>query len=410
MRPERHPLLDDVKLLVLSWAFPPMPIGTAFVAGALLSSFEPDEVIVFTGDPGNGVDRSDVLDVRRYDLPRWWPQDVIVRIGRLQVRLRLRAVGNVAVGLRVAAAAVRLLRRDDVKGVLAVYPKQHFLLAGLLAAAIARKPLLVFYMDVYVEGLPRGRKVARMIDRYVARRAAVAFVLNAPQRERLLETWAGYGRRDIRVLEVPVPYAVRTEDLPARSELPGRPSIAFTGTIYEAQAEAIRRLVESLSSGELDGLEPHLHLVTQSSPEALARLGIVERDRIHVRSASPADVRASQRGSDILYLPLSFDAAGAVLETTSPSKLPEYLASGQPILVHAPASSFLVAYAEQYGFAEVVAEPSPDALARAVRRLATDEERRREVVDRAARTLERHLLDNVAKVFRKGVEAALEER
>ncbi len=408
MSGERRLLVEDGKLLVLSWAFPPMPIGTAFVIGTLLSPFDPEGVIVFAGDPGKNGDHPPGLAVRRYDLPRWWPEDTVLRLGRFELPLRLRALGNVAVGLRAAAAAARVLRRRDVKGVLAVYPKQHFLLAACVASAVTRKPLLVFFMDVYVEGLPRGRRVARLIDRYVARRATAAFVLNEAQRKRLLRTWASYGGGNARAVEVPVPYAPRPGESQLPAGLSGRPSILFTGTIYEAQADAIARLIESLDSRELDDLDPQLHLLTQTPREVLARHGIRDGERVHVRRAPLDEVRAAQRAADILFLPLSFDAVVAVVETTSPSKLPEYLAAGRPILIHAPANSYLVAYAQQYGCAEVVAEPDVDGLAQALRRLATDAARRRELSELSDRTLERHALENVARLFGGEIAAAIE--
>src|SRR5436305_300768 len=73
------------------------------------------------------------VEVRRRDVPRWWPaDDVIARVGDRRVRLPLRAVGNVLVGLVVALEAVRTLRDERMRALLVVYPKQHFLLAGAL--------------------------------------------------------------------------------------------------------------------------------------------------------------------------------------------------------------------------------------------------------------------------------------
>ena len=94
--------------------------------------------------------------------------------------------------------------------------------------------------------------------------------------------------------------------------------------------------------------------------------------------------------------------------TAFPSKMPEYLASGRPILVQAPPKSYLVRYAKQHGFAEIVDEPDVSAAACAVRRLATDSERRAELLRNAAVTLQRHDALRVVERLRAGVTHALE--
>lgn len=413
MSQDKPALVEGGKLLVLSYYFPPMSVGPAFVMDALMSQFDPRNTIVFMGNPDRySSHRDDLarggLDVRLYDIPAWWAsEDRFLKVGCVRIPLRLRAIGNVAVGLKVATASARLLRRNDVKGMLAVYPKQHFLLAACLASVASRKPLLVYFMDTYVEGLPRGRKVARLIERYVARRSAVVFAMSEPHRQQLEGRWEEYGVSGRPIVEIPHPYS----DLSAQRESPdglvGRPSIVFTGAIYDAQADAVRRLIGALCSTDLDGLEPHLHLLTQSDRGALEELGIREDDRVHIGAASRAEARSAQQQADILFLPIAFDAKRHVIETASPSKMPEYLASGRPILVHAPPDSYLARYARAHGFAEVVDEPDAGALASAVRRLATDEEHRGRLAERAAATLARHDSANVAELFRDSVSLGL---
>ena len=139
----------------------------------------------------------------------------------------------------------------------------------------------------------------------------------------------------------------------------------------------------------------------------LHALGIVASERVRIRAASRSEARSAQRGADILFLPIAFDAKPHVIATASPSKMPEYLATGRPILVHAPRGSYLASYAREHGFAEVVDEPDEAALAAAVRRLATDDERGAELAEAAAHTLERHRADAVAHTFGAELRRAL---
>ena len=69
-------------------------------------------------------------------------------------------------------------------------------------------------------------------------------------------------------------------------------------------------------------------------------------------------------------------AATAVVSTSLPTKTADYLASGVPILVHAPPYASIALAAAEGGWAEVVTDPDPAALGRSLDRLASDEELR----------------------------------
>jgi hypothetical protein len=75
----------------------------------------------------------------------------------------------------------------------------------------------------------------------------------------------------------------------------------------------------------------------------------------------------------VVFVGLSFDSPHpAVIATASPARLPEYMASGTPLLVHAPAGSHVAEYARREDFAEVVDRPDPTALAAGLRRTIDD--------------------------------------
>src|SRR6266545_470954 len=178
-------LIDEGKLLILSYYFPPMAVGPAFVVDALLAQLDLEGVTIFTGDPDRyshsphrEATWTELPRARRFDIPAWWPlEDRDVHVAGRRIPLRFRALGNVLVALRVAyAAAVEL--RSGSRALLVVYPKQHFLLGAWLASTLTRKPLLVYFMDVYVEGLNSGRRIATLIEGLLARRATVMFAMS----------------------------------------------------------------------------------------------------------------------------------------------------------------------------------------------------------------------------------------
>jgi glycosyltransferase involved in cell wall biosynthesis len=407
----RKRLVDSGRILILSYFFPPISAGPTFVIRALLGQFHPSSMTVVAGSPARyplHIDASLSMsaDVRRFDVPRWWPiEDTELRLAGRPVRVRARALGNVLVALRVALVATRELRKSQTRALLAVYPKQHFLLAACLASLVSRKPLLVYFMDVYVEGLGRGRRVARLIERLVASRASVVFAMSAPHREHLRKKLTRGGRAPT-VVELPHPYAEEEGENDHRSipeEL--RPAVVFTGAIYDAQAEAIRRFVMALTAPELAHV--HLHLVTQTPLRDLAAHGIEQAERVHVRAATRAGARAAQRAADVLYLPIAFDAKEHVRRTASPSKMPEYLAAGVPILVHAPPDSYIARYATERGFALVVSNADAGELGAAVLRLLGDEATVKRLRARAQETLERHHAPVVADAVRRAIQTAV---
>jgi hypothetical protein len=405
----RPRLVEEGGIVVVAYSFPPVSNGPAFILDRILGELDLGDTVVFAGETHGYADHAErsrrtVADVRHRDVPRWWPaRDRDLRVGRLRLPLRTRTAGNLLVAGRVAWETARALHRPDARGLLAVYPTQSFLLAALLAAATSRKPLAVYFADVYVEGLPRGRRVARVLERAVARRASVVFAMSEPHREQLLGRLRAHGVAAPQVVEIPHPYAAPAA-LPAVS-LAGDPAIVFTGAIYDAQAEAVRRLVAALGRPELDGAR--LHLFSQLSEAVIAESGIAPGPRVTLAAASNAEAVAAQRAADVLFLPIAFDAREAVRRTASPSKLPEYLAAGRPILVHAPPDAYIARYAREHGFAEVVDAPDEEALAAAVVRLACDEPRRAELVAAARETLRRHEAPAVAERFRAALAPSL---
>lgn len=148
--------------------------------------------------------------------------------------------------------------------------------------------------------------------------------------------------------------------------------IVYTGSIYDVHIDAFRNLSEALR--RLDGAA-ELDVYSATTAEAIKANGIDRfRHHGHVEDAKALE---AQRNADILFLPLAFQSkVSAVIRTSAPGKMGEYLASGRPVLVHAPEDTFISWYCRHNTCAEVVTECNPDALATAIRRLISDRPRR----------------------------------
>jgi glycosyltransferase involved in cell wall biosynthesis len=117
-------------------------------------------------------------------------------------------------------------------------------------------------------------------------------------------------------------------------------------------------------------------LATRMTAKDLKKQGVVGD---HIRTgfySNRMDYLNTLQQQDILILALDWPDESPKhideLATIFPTKTPEYLASGRPILVHCPENYFLARFFRKHNCGLVVPERSVDALEAAVRYLAED--------------------------------------
>jgi len=152
-------------------------------------------------------------------------------------------------------------------------------------------------------------------------------------------------------------------------------AIVYTGAIYVAQYDALRRLADALQ--RLPCPRVCLHLYSGNSEQEIAQHGI-EGPIVHHGALSHTEIENVQRHAHILFLPLAFRSPyPQVIRTSAPGKMGDYLATGRPVLVHAPADSFVSWYFRQHECGLVVDRDDVDELASAIQRLVADGDLRR---------------------------------
>jgi hypothetical protein len=92
------------------------------------------------------------------------------------------------------------------------------------------------------------------------------------------------------------------------------------------------------------------------------------------------------------------------LATIFPTKTPEYLASGRPILVHCPENYFLARFFREHNCGLVVAERCVDALERAVQSILKDSPQVDIMRKSALTTAKLFCADRLASRFRVAVQ------
>ncbi|HEY8151539.1 MAG TPA: glycosyltransferase [Vicinamibacteria bacterium] len=381
-------------ILVAAAGFPPTITGSAVLNRNLWGAWPADDVVaVSVRLPGARVDPGLALPGVPVTLVEPWP----FRRPRVAAQLDPFAAGAVA---RVVADVAR---RTQARAIWANWPNTPFLIGAWRAARELRLPLYVHLHDTWREAyaarpLPLERLAAWWYEGRLLRAARRLFTITDAAREHYLRSLG----LDSTVLPHCVPAADLDRPPPAARPVGTRRVLHFAGHVYRAMnTDALAMLARALPLCRHDVI---LHCYTPSSAAPLAAAGIAG-DRVEVRFGTRDEVMADQAAADLLVLPLAFRSPNPLeIRTVFPTKLLEYFVSGRPVLVHAPFDSWCARDAGAKGWAAVVDEPSPAALARAIDALLDDAPRQASLVAAARAEARRRAAPDVARALRAELE------
>jgi glycosyltransferase involved in cell wall biosynthesis len=350
------------RLMLMHALAPPTPGGTPVVLERLLTHLPEVEVDVVTNRNLRARVRaggSGVLDARYRFVLKWPGWGGRWRAGRAAI-----AAIDLFLALVAGVRAARWARRDGVRWVLSVPDEGFSVIAGSVAARLAGVPHVVMVFDLWEENAYSEvqRAVAACLEPHILRGAA-AVVGYCPQ---IVEHFqAKYG---IEAVQLPTPVEPGDEPIVDESvPSDGHREVLLAGAVYWAQRDAVARLLSL--RGRVSGLQ----FVTIGGEETLRDSGLTP-DRSEPTLRSP-DLRRRLARADVLFLGLSLHSDHPeVVRTATPARLVEYMASGRPLLVHAPAGSHVAEYARREDFAEVVDAPDREALLVGLRHVLDDPE------------------------------------
>jgi glycosyltransferase involved in cell wall biosynthesis len=369
---------------------PPTPGGTPVLIHRLLSGLPPDKLEVVTdvarreavSSGGPRVLQASYHFVRRKRR----------RGDRFVAGRALDAVIDGALAVTAGVRAAAVARRRRAGWVLTVSDEGFSVIAGAVCSRLTGRPHIVMVFDLWEENAYDGfaRALARVLEPRILRNAARVVVHN----DKMAQHYHAKHGISCAVLPTSVePW----QTAPAETRRPDDcREILFAGAVYWAQEDSLRRL--SRATRGLDGVR--LTIVGSGTDEAALRERGIVADRLEP-NLPPERFRPRLEQADVLFLGLGFETGHPdVIRTAAPAKLPEYMASGRPILVHAPRGSHVAEYGREAGFAEVVDVPDEQALRVALLRLLEDAEL---AGARAARALElvrdRHEASRVRQEF-----------
>lgn len=364
-------------LIVWTW-LPCTNTGAGILMHRLFSGYPPERLWALASTIGQRAAApydplpapAHQVTVPEIQIPRRWIHRLAVLLNRLLIPW-------------IVWRGVRLVRQEKIEAIFTV-PWDHFTIAAYFIHAITGRPLYMYVMDdpagtrrfaglqppLYALFMPRIVRSARRVWG-VSQGACDYF-----QRT--------YGAPCLPLLPLLDLASFQKKSARTADRADGSFHVVFTGAVYTAQVDALRRLVRVVEECHDDSdAKVFMTLYTSSSGATLDRAGLTGKNvrRDEVAQQEVARVLAE---ADVAFLPLSFDAEMShVVETSLPSKIAEYLAAGLPILAHAPASSTVARYCREFRCGLVVDEPDDAALRAALLRLKNDPALRQELSARA---------------------------
>ena len=373
-----------MKFALVSYILPPSSTGQAMLLYRLLGGLRADDYCLISMEKddlkGNYSGR---LPVNYYYLPSEFQFTRGYRFGLAAVRRYVNLLLSVTAGAYTRARRIaEVVRSEGCEAVVGCSAGHDmvYLPAAYLASRLARVPLYVYMIDDYSSQW--DSKFVRFLARHIEPRALKAAAGVITISEFLRDTLRRRHGVEATVIHTPCDLSAYEEtSAPARRD--GETRIVFTGAVSEAQLDALVNLAGALNL--LARPDTRLHLYTAQVASDWEPRGLRGPVVFHPHQ-SIFDIPRIQMDADLLFLPLAFDSPYPEhIRTAVPSKTGEYLASGRPILVHAPRDTFIVWYFRQHDCGLVVDENDPALLAQAVERLLTDETLRRRLVANARR-------------------------
>lgn len=291
--------------------------------------------------------------------------------------------------------AARWARRDGVRWILSVTDEGFSVIAGAVASRLAGIPHVVMVFDLWEENAYSDvqRAVAARLERRIFRGASavVGYCRQTVEHYR--------AKHGIEAVAIPTPVVLDGPvalDVPAPSATAetSRPrELLLAGAVYWVQHDAVARLLS------LRGRIPDLEMVAIGSAEMMRMAGLTA-DRFEP-AMPPDEFRLRLARADALFLGLSLDCAHPeIVRTGTPARLVDSMASGRPVLIHAPADSHVAEYARSEDFAEVVDVADEEALLAGLRRVLENGELTAARTQRALRLVrERHDATQVGARF-----------
>jgi hypothetical protein len=378
-------LCAEGHVVIATVSYPPDMTAVSVVMHNLLSKFNPESYTVVTARRTN-----DMLAKNRARETVHYISSSVRFSSRIDKVWQRRQVPLMVVRL------TRIVKRLRPRVIVAVYPDYYFLNAVQAAAKTTRTPWMAYLHDTVAEAMSHTplAKEAEKVQKQTFAEASNILVMSRGMAD-LYKKKYGLATTP---LEHTYPETV-TDTLP--KDPPLRQAF-WSGTIYAINAHAVSRIAQALKN-----VDCTLLLTMKNSITTLEKLGVSGPHLKEAFCPTREEYLSVLQQQGILVLALDYPDESPIhedeLSTIFPTKTPEYLASGRPILVHCPDHYFMARFIKENGCGVVVSERSVAALEEACRYLLENSPEVQEMGRRALEAVSLFSSDRVVSLFQEEV-------
>lgn len=375
----RPPIHNKGHVLYITSAFPPSPGGSCVVNQSLLSAFDPESFTVVSHK--SSIKRIGVNErIKVLRVLKSFPS-----IGRYN-KLLLRLQRKIAI-LRIHS----LVKSKNPVLIIGAYPNLFFLDLAIRTAEKYNLPFVAYLHDTIYEANigTSAEKLAEALHQQVIKYAALIFVMSDGMKTLFN---LKYHQKTIALRHT---YSENAK--PFSFKRKNKLRFFWGGAIYNINAYPLAQLSRVLKSSG------HTLELTANTSNALIKNGFELNNCITTFYTSREDYLNAIEKSDVLVLALDKHERANIhfdeISTIFPTKTPEYLASGKPIVVICPKNYFLYEFFERHdcGFLIDVNKLSTIYI---IERELEDISRVRQKVDNARKVLKRYFhLNDVRETF-----------
>lgn len=369
-------------ILFVGSAFPPSAGGSSIVMSRLLENLNSLSYSIVTL-----TECSYIMKDSNYMIPTCGIlrlHTLISRPYRLSVWCRLLTLPYYLI------RSIRFAKKEGATKVVAVYPTLDFLALGMILARILHLPFYPYLHDTVAEGNEKNSLtwVAKFIQREVFLSSRKVLVMSSGMSDLM--------KRKYSIEAIPIRHINSLE----RKYL--KPSqkfkchgLFFGGAMYTINDAAVKRVAKAAKLiGEL------LECSGIRSP-IIDQYGSVLVSPMRYKTSSEYLSAIETKSILILALnkPFESNVGADELATIFPTKTPEYLLSGRPILVHCPKEYFLARFFHDNDCGMVVESDKIEDIALAMQQLLSREELAKKFVYNAYKTARQFNAESVASDF-----------
>lgn len=282
--------------------------------------------------------------------------------------------------LRFIKKALQIIKDERINLLIGISDEGVALLSTFLIHQISKKPYALYFFDIYKGNFlkwPFGI-IAKILEKSLIKNATLVIVTNEGTEKYYKKLYGD----EINTTVIHNSVFAESYKKTQTTYQPRPPyQIVFTGNLYWPQERSVRNLITAVSG--MKDINIRLLLYVPKPPQDL--IDAYKNDpKIKFDVAPQSEMPQIQSEADILFLPFAWNTPSPqIIATASPGKLTDYLASGRPILIHAPPYAYVCKYARQHNFAHIIDEENIALLQDGIKKLVLDPEYSRKLISNA---------------------------